>query len=126
MDQIMNIVNRNETIADKWFDAFNHHQLSDLLDLYDDNAIHYSPKLKIKFPETLGLIKGKEALGKWWQDSFSRLPGLHYEVKTITANNERVFMEYLRQAPGEEDFMVAEVLVITNGKIIKSTVYHSS
>lgn len=116
----------NEAIANKWFDAFNRHHLEDLLALYDDAAIHLSPKLKIKFPETKGLVKGKEALRTWWQDSFARLPDLHYEVKTITANENRVFMEYLRQVSGEADFIVAEVLEITNGKIVKSTVYHSN
>jgi hypothetical protein len=35
-------------------------------------------------------------------------------------------MEYLRHVSGEPDFMVAEVLEITNGKIVKSTVYHSN
>lgn len=116
----------NEVIALKWFDAFNRHNLADLLALYDDEAIHLSPKLKIKFPETKGLVKGKEALRRWWQDSFTRLPDLHYEAKTITANENRVFMEYLRHVSGEPDFMVAEVLEITNGKIVKSTVYHSN
>ena len=116
----------NETIANKWLDAFNRHHLGDLLDLYDDNAIHLSPKLKIKFPESKGLIEGKEALGKWWQDSFNRLPKLHYKVITITANEERVFLEYLRHVQGEDHYMVAEVLTIKNGKIVKSTVYHSN
>ena len=116
----------NELIAKNWFDTFNRHHLENLLALYDDNAIHLSPKLKLKHPETKGLIKGKEALRIWWQDAFSRFPDLHYEVKTITANEERVFMEYLRQVAGEDDFMVAEVLEIINGKIVKSAVYHSN
>lgn len=115
----------NENIAYLWFDAFNRHDLEDLLHLYDEDAIHFSPKLKVKIPESNGLIKGKDALRNWWQDSMTRLPQLHYEVKTLTANDERVFMEYLRQVPGEEEFVVAEVLEIKAGKIVSSRVYHS-
>ena len=112
----------NEMIATKWFDAFNRHDLADLLDLYDDNAIHLSPKLKMRYPETNGLIKGKNALREWWHDSFTRLPGLHYEIRTITPENEQVFLEYLRKVEGEQDSIIKEVLEIKSGKIIKSEV----
>jgi len=116
---------QNKTIAKQWFAAFNEHNLEKLLALYDDNAEHYSPKLKIRQPETKGLIKGKVALRAWWQDSFERLPDLHYEVKKLTADEEQVFMEYTRQTPGEEDLQVGEVLEIKNGKIVFSRVYHA-
>lgn len=115
----------NESIALQWFAAFNDHQLVELLALYDDNAEHFSPKLKTRRPETNGLVSGKEALRDWWKDAFDRLPGLHYEVKKLTANEDRVFMEYLRQVPNEDDFMVAEVLEIKDGLIIASRVYHA-
>ncbi|MFA6058503.1 MAG: nuclear transport factor 2 family protein [Taibaiella sp.] len=113
-----------EEIALKWFAAFNDHNLEDLLALYHDKAQHFSPKLKIRRPETKGLVKGKEALRDWWQDAFVRLPELHYEVTSLTANNDRVFMEYIRQVPGEEDMLIAEVLEIEEGQIIASRVYH--
>ncbi|MEZ5067939.1 MAG: nuclear transport factor 2 family protein [Bacteroidia bacterium] len=115
----------NIAIAQKWFEAFNEHHLENLLSLYDNNAEHYSPKLKIRHPETHGLVKGKPALRQWWKDAFDRLPTLHYQVQTLTANDQRVFMEYIRQVQGEEDMLVAEVLEIgTNGLIKASRVYH--
>lgn len=113
-----------EEIAIKWFDAFNTHHLDNLLALYHEEAVHYSPKLKIRQPETRGLIKGKKALHHWWRDAFDRLPQLHYRPTTYTANEARVFMEYVRTTPGEEDMLVAEVLEIQDGKIVASRVYH--
>ena len=65
---------KNLSIAHLWFDAFNAHNLEKLLSLYDDEAQHYSPKLKIRQPETKGLVTGKDALHSWWKDSFDRLP----------------------------------------------------
>ncbi len=115
----------NKKIALQWFDAFNQHNIDQLLDLYDENADHYSPKLKIHQPQTLGFIKGKPALRAWWQDAFQRLPNLHYKVLFLTAEDDRVFMEYTRQTTGEEDLSVGEVLIIKDGKIISSRVYHS-
>ena len=113
-----------QSIAFKWFDAFNSHNLDQLLSLYDEDAEHYSPKLKIRKPETLGMIIGKPALREWWQDAFDRLPSLNYKVTSLTANGDRVFMEYVRSVDGEENMLVAEVLIVKEGKIIASRVYH--
>lgn len=114
----------NKKIALKWFEAFNEHDLEKLLSLYDDDAQHYSPKLKLRQPETRGLIMGKELLRAWWADAFNRLPSLKYEVVKLTADNEQVFMEYTRFVDGEESLSVGEVLEIENGKIVASRVYH--
>ncbi len=114
----------NKQIALKWFEAFNEHNLEKLLSLYNDNAQHYSTKLKIRMPETDGLIKGKLALRTWWQDAFDRLPSLKYEAIKLTADEDQVFMEYIRHVSGEDDLSVGEVLQIENGLIVFSRVYH--
>ncbi|WP_394759480.1 nuclear transport factor 2 family protein [Flavobacterium sp.] len=113
-----------QSIAFRWFETFNNKELEKLLSLYDDEAEHFSPKLKIHQPETNGLVIGKEAMRTWWQDAFDRLPSLYYKVKSLTANSDRVFMEYIRQVENEDDMLVAEVLEVRNGKIISSRVYH--
>ncbi|WP_333694298.1 nuclear transport factor 2 family protein [Flavobacterium sp.] len=114
----------NLSIAYKWFDAFNQHNLEQLLSLYDEQAQHFSPKLKIRKPETKGFVRGKEALREWWKDAFDRLPTLHYKVTSLTANSDRVFMEYIRNVEGEDEMLVAEVLEIYENKILFSRVYH--
>ncbi|MES2566665.1 MAG: nuclear transport factor 2 family protein [Bacteroidota bacterium] len=115
---------QNKQIATTWFEAFNEHNLENLLSLYDDQAQHFSPKLKIRKPETKGLIKGKAELRLWWQDAFERLPSLKYEVIKLTADDDQVFMEYIRHVDGEEELRVGEVLQIENGLIGFSRVYH--
>ncbi len=114
----------NLQIAKDWLAAFNNKNLDALLALYHVQAKHFSPKLKIKHPETNGLIEGKAALNSWWADAFKRLPELHYRENSLTANDQRVFIEYTRQVPGEADMQVAEVLDIQEGKIFYSRVYH--
>ena len=113
-----------KNIATLWFKAFNEHDLENLLKLYDDEAEHFSPKLKVREPETNGLIKGKEALRKWWKDCFERLPTLEYQVNKLIADSEQVFMEYTRKVEGEDDMEIGEVLEIKNGRIVFSRVYH--
>jgi predicted SnoaL-like aldol condensation-catalyzing enzyme len=70
------------------------------------------------------MIIGKPALREWWLDAFDRLPSLKYKVTSLTANGDRVFMEYVRSVDGEENMLVAEVLIVKEGKIIASRVYH--
>ncbi|SHE53031.1 nuclear transport factor 2 family protein [Pedobacter caeni] len=113
-----------EEIARQWFAAFNAHDLEALLSLYAEDAVHFSPKLKIRHPETDGLVRGQAALRQWWQDSFERLPSLRYQPTSFTANHQRVFMEYIRTVADEPDMLIAEVLEISNGKISASRVYH--
>lgn len=114
----------NEQIAKEWFAAFNQHNLENLLALYHNDAAHYSPKLKLRQPQTNGLVTGKGALRAWWQDAFDRLPTLHYNYTTLTANDDRVFMEYIRSVHNEPDMLVAEVLEIKDSLIVASRVYH--
>ena len=113
-----------QSIAFKWFETFNNKELEKLLTLYDDDAEHFSPKLKLLKPETDGLITGKQALREWWQEAFDRLPSLNYKVTSVTANGDRVFMEYIRTVDNEEEILIAEVLDIREDKIISSRVYH--
>jgi hypothetical protein len=112
-------------IAYQWFASFNEHDLEKLLLLYDDQAEHYSPKLKVRHPETHGLIQGKDALRAWWKEAFQRLPSLHYDVKRLTPYEDRVFMEYIRHVNDEEDLMVGEMLEMRDGLIVRSSVFHS-
>lgn len=113
------------SIATQWLKAFNDHDLESLLDLYHEDAQHYSPKLKVRQPETKGLIIGKAALRSWWRDSFDRLPSLRYTVNRLTPYEDRVFMEYTRHVEKEENMMVGEMLKINDGKISKSIVFHT-
>jgi len=111
-------------VARRWLDCFARHDLEGLLALYAEDAVHVSPKIRVRHPETGGRLVGKAALRAWWADAFLRLPDLGYEERTLTADDRRVFMEYLRRAPGEPDLPVAEVLDVEGGVIVASRVYH--
>lgn len=114
----------NINIARAWFKAFNEHNLEALLTLFDENILHYSPKLKVRRPETGGYARGKAELRAWWQGIFDTTPTLRFKTISITAHDERVVLEYIRQANGEPDLHGAEVLEIKDALIVASRVYH--
>jgi len=111
-------------VAKAWIAAFNARDLDALLALYGEDAVHTSPKLRDRQPETKGEIRGKAALRAWWADSYARLLGLRYEERHVTATGERVFLEYDRVVPGEAVLRVAELFVVREGKIRESRVFH--
>lgn len=111
-------------IAEAWFAAFNAHDLEALLALYHDDAEHFSPKLKLRRPETAGWVRGKAEMRGWWADSFERLPSMRYTVLNLIADGATVFMEYMRHVDGEADLRVGEVLELRDGRIAASRVYH--
>ncbi len=115
---------KNLEIARAWMRAFNAHDVDALIALYADDAEHTSPKIRTLHPETGGQLVGRAALEGWWRDAIARLPTLRYEERAYTADDDRVFMEYVRHVAGEPPMPVAEVLEIRGGKIARSRVYH--
>ena len=111
-------------IAERWLACFDHRDLDGLLALYADDATHTSPKIRARHPDTGGLLRGKSAMREWWQDSFDRLPSMRYVLTALTADSDRVFMEYVRHVDGEPDMPVAEVLEVRDGLIVASRVFH--
>lgn len=111
-------------LARTWLQRFNARDLEGLLALYADDAVHTSPKLRERQPETHGQVRGKAALRQWWEGAFARLPGLGYAERAITAGGERVWLEYLRTVPGERDLLVAELFIVRDGRIVESAVFH--
>lgn len=111
--------------ARAWLERFNAKDLDGLLALYADDAVHVSPKLRDRQPETKGEIRGKAALRAWWHDAFVRLPQLTYTERRVVAEGDAVFLEYVRSVPGEADLVVAELYVVdAAGLIARSHVFH--
>ncbi len=139
-------------IGRNWIQHFNSKDLDKLLDLYDDKAVHYSPRLR-KGDNPEGRIVGKEQLRQWWQDSFDSLPNLRYDLETILVESETpsvekpspsqtrstfsaleyifgktevqqtIFIKYKRTVSGQPDMYVAEEFKVRSGKIVESRVY---
>jgi limonene-1,2-epoxide hydrolase len=112
----------NARTAHAWVEAFNAHDVPRLVALYAPNARHVSPKLRARGGE--GAITGHAALTSWWLDAVRRLPSLRYELTSVTADDARVFIEYVRHVDGEPPMAVAEVFDVVDGLIVHSRVYH--
>ena len=114
----------NLRVARSWARAFNAHDVDGLLALYAEDATHTSPKIRALYPDTGGKLVGKAAIDAWWRGAIGRTPGLRYVETAITANDERVILEYRRLADGQEPMLVAEAFDVKDGLIVASRVFH--
>ncbi|KAJ3097696.1 hypothetical protein HK100_005280, partial [Physocladia obscura] len=113
---------QNIAVAQSWLDAFNTRNLEKLVNLYSPDCQHVSPKLKLAQPQTNGIVSGHSALRAWWKSSFDKYATLEYAAKSFTADDNGVWIEYLRRAPGEPDTMVAEYLEVdSRSKLISKS-----
>ena len=111
-------------VARRWLAAFNAGDVEALIELYAEDAVHESPKVRKAIPGSDGRLVGKVAMRDWWQQAFTRLPGVRYELSALTSDQSRAVIEYVRRAPGEEPLAVAEAFEVRDGKIVHSVVYH--
>ena len=111
-------------VARRWLAAFNAGDVEALVELYAEGAVHESPKVRKAMPDSDGKLVGKAAMRDWWQQAFSRLPGMTYELTALTTGSSRAVIEYIRRAPGEQPLAVAEAFEVLDGKIVHSIVYH--
>jgi ketosteroid isomerase-like protein len=114
----------NLRIAREWARAFNAQDVDGIIALYADDATHTSPKIRALHPETGGKLVGKAAIERWWRTAIGRTPGLRYVESAITANDERVILEYTRHADGDAPMLVAEAFDVRDGRVVASRVFH--
>lgn len=107
-----------------WLAASNAGNVEGMLDLYDDDAVHESPKVKAAVPNSDGKLVGKAAIRSWWRESVGASAALNYELTSLTSNDVRAVIEYVRRIPGQDPLSVAESFEVRNGKIVHSIVYH--
>lgn len=113
-------------MARRWLAAFNAADVDAVVELYAEDAVHESPKIRKTMPGSGGKLIGKAAMREWWKQALGRQPSITYELTALTSDDSRAVIEYIRRAPGEEPLAVAEAFEVRDGKIVHSIVYHFS
>ena len=115
--QILSGPSQAHRLAQAWLQAFNARRLDDILALYDEHAVHMTPRSHTP-------MMGKDAMRQWWQDAFARLPHLRYRYQRTTSEGNRVYLEYLRETPDELTKLITELFELdAAGKICYSHVF---
>jgi ketosteroid isomerase-like protein len=69
--------------AEEWIAAWNSHDLDRILSHYTDDFEFSSPFVVTVYGEPSGVIRGKEAMRKYWANALKRRPDLHFRLASF-------------------------------------------
>lgn len=103
-----------EHFAEEWIAAWNAHDLQCILSHYADDFSMHSPIISELAGEPSGVLRGKAAIGDYWQKALARRPDLHFELLAVFCGADSIVLHYRRNGgaqAAEVFFFNAEGLV---------------
>ena len=80
--------------AEKWVKYWNSHNLEDILSHYSDDIEITTPMIKTALGSDDGTLKGKKAVGDYWQKALIKIPDLHFELYETTQGINSIALYY--------------------------------
>ena len=109
-----------EKFSKHWIEAWNSHDLNQILSHYSEDFEMSSPYIAQIAGEPSGKLKGKTAVGAYWSKALERMPTLRFEPVQTLAGADSVTI-YYRGARG----LVAEVFFFgAEGLVIKACAHY--
>jgi hypothetical protein len=91
--------------AEQWVRDWNAHDVDALLAHFTDDVVFTSP-VAVRVLGGDGVVRGKEALRRYWSEGIRLIPDLHLEVLALYVGISTLVINYRNQAGG----VVSEVL----------------
>lgn len=101
-----------QAFAQQWAENWNAHDIEALLGHFTDDVVFTSP-VAARLLGGDGVIRGKEALRKYWSEALLLLPDLHFEVLALYAGVSTLVINYRNQVGG----VVSEVLTFDGTRV---------
>ncbi|MFM1895271.1 MAG: hypothetical protein RLZZ385_345 [Pseudomonadota bacterium] len=92
--------------AAEWIAAWNSHDLTRILSHYSEDFEFSSPFIASVAGEPSGRLRGKAAVGAYWQKALARRPDLHFSLVSVASGVDSLVIIYQRhdQRQGAEVF----------------------
>jgi ketosteroid isomerase-like protein len=102
-----------QTFADEWVRAWNAHDVEAVLAHFHDDVEFTSPVAARVLPESNGVVRGKDALRRYWTTALTMVPDLHFDVVGVYRGESTLVINY-RNHRGE---LVNEVLTFDGNRV---------
>jgi len=110
-------------LAKSWVSAWNAHDLPSILSHYADDFEMTSPYIVQITGERSGTLRGKAAVGAYWQKALEKFPELHFESQHVLYSPNSVTLIYQSNRSG----LAAEVFFVNaEGKIFKAVAHYAT
>lgn len=99
--------------ARDWLAAWNAHDVEAVLRHFHDDVVFTSPVAARVLPESGGLLRGKDALRRYWTEGLRLIPDLRFTVEAVYAGVSAIVITYRNQ----KDVLVNEVLIFDGERV---------
>lgn len=80
--------------AQKWVAAWNDHDLARVLSYYRDDVELVSPFVRRIDGDTVGMLRGREAVGEFFASALERLPNLTFLLHDVAVDGRGLTLSY--------------------------------
>lgn len=101
------------TFADDWVRAWNAHDVEAVLAHFHEDVLFSSPVAARVLPDSGGVVRGKDALRRYWTTALAGMPDLHFEVLDVYRGESVLVIHYRNQRGG----LVNEVLIFDGDRV---------
>jgi hypothetical protein len=109
--------------ATEWVDAWNSHDIDKILSHYSDDFTIETPMAAILFPESNGLVIGKQEVRNYWLIGLERIPNLEFVIIDVLIGIGSISIYYLNT--GTHKKSVETMFFNDNLKVNKAIVSYS-
>lgn len=112
----MRTVNLDAVVfSQQWVQHWNDHDVDAVLRNFHDDVVFTSPVAAKLLPETTGVLRGKDALRRYWTTAVHRIPDLRFHVEGVYRGVDTVVIAYRNQ----DDNLVNEVLKFHDNLVVE-------
>ncbi|AFK04491.1 hypothetical protein Emtol_3362 [Emticicia oligotrophica DSM 17448] len=112
-----------KSFAEEWIDAWNSHDLDRILSHYTDDFSITTPMAAKLYPQSNGIVVGKEEVRKYWTIGLERIPNLKFELIELLIGIDGITIYYLNTATNKK---AAEVMTFDKNLMVNQiNVYYS-
>ena len=89
-------MNHEEALAfaGRWVKEWNDHDIEAVLTHFAEDVVFTSPLAERLFPQSGGVISGKDALRRYWAEGVRRAPGLRFELLGVYAGTDTIVIRF--------------------------------
>lgn len=109
-----------EHFAAEWIDSWNAHDLEGILSHYAEDFEMSSPVIIQVAGEPSGTLRGKAAVGAYWQKALELIPDLKFELLSVLVGVNSITLHY----KGARGRLAAEVFHFGPGRKVTRAFAH--
>ncbi|MES2239140.1 MAG: nuclear transport factor 2 family protein [Bacteroidota bacterium] len=111
-----------QKFAKEWIESWNSHDLENILKHYSEDIEITTPMIRLAAGIESGTLKGKEAVGEYWNIALTKIPDLHFELIDVTESINSVALYY----KSVMNKMAIEVMFFDKQGLVNKMIAHYS